>query len=125
MVGILAILVFSVNLVVAGHPFLIGPNIPRFSHSRIVQILQNADIVLAASVDVIFGGFALVARGVDVVHGGVGAVEDLVHHSPLLEAFVGTEVEKAGSAELVPDLVAEVSSVVEELVVVVGQLSDS
>jgi hypothetical protein len=112
MVGILAVLILSVDFVVAGSPFLVGPDVPEVTNSWVVQILENANIIFTACVDVVFGGFALVARGVYVIHGGVGIVEDLVYDCSLLEAFVRTEVQQAGSAELVPYLVAEVSPIV-------------
>ena len=87
MVGILTVLILGVDFVVAGSPFLVGSDVPEVADSSIVEIGENAKIVLTTGIYVVLGGFALVARGVDVVHGGVSIVEDLVNDCSLLETF--------------------------------------
>lgn len=113
-------LILSEDIFVARLPLFVALDVPVLFDIGVIEEGKDANIVFAASVNVVILECVvddLVALAVDVVHGRVRFVKLGVHIYSFSVAFRGIVIKQAGSSELVPGLCGEVSSVIEEFVV--------
>jgi hypothetical protein len=83
-------LVLHEYILVAGLPLFVCVNVPIYSDVGVVEEGEDAQVIFAASVDVVVferrvGSF--VALTVDIVHGGVSLVELSIHIYSFAIAF--------------------------------------